>query len=97
MSLDGSAARVRCLEGELARFKAAKSKEVGDATSRVAADQLDAHQQNATVLNQGSRDSQAELRRFTKSHTRDREKPLRQSELVVGDHYLELWSSQEGG
>lgn len=65
-SLDASAARVRCLEEKLARFNAAQAEETQNAARLIAADKsvrLDVLLRMVIVLNQTSKESQAEIYR----------------------------------
>lgn len=94
-SLDANAARLCCLEEELARLDAAQPEEVHDVSRRAAADQsvqLDTFQREATVMKKASKDSQAEVHRLPEIHAGDRENTLRQLELVVDDRPREAWS-----
>lgn len=91
-SLDASVTHAHFLEEMPTRCKAAQVEKVQYATRFIAADQstqLDALHREVPVLKKSSKDRQAETRSLTENHKRDREKTLRQPDLVVSDHHYD--------
>lgn len=77
--LFSSTVRVSCLEGVITRLKAANTEEVRNATFRIAAGRfipVDCLERKVAILKQVSKETQADIRRLTDTHTRDWKKTL---------------------
>lgn len=93
LSLDSSAAQVRCMKGNNGQLKAAQAKEIGDATRLIDADQFvraDTPQQDVAVMKLANNGSQAKVCRLTEMHVHDQEKTFCQHELILSDHQREV-------